>query len=82
MSLLIEMLRTMSLHDEYRDEERDLQSHIQSEIDELLERFGLEGCETIISVGGNSLKPHIDMLGTDFWPDIEIVHKGEPPYRD
>ena len=76
--LVLERLRSFELLAQYESEEHDLQPHIREEIDNLLDRKGFDECRTEISVGGDSKKPHIDMFGTNFWPDVEVLKNEQP----
>jgi hypothetical protein len=62
---------------EYEDEETQLQPYLQTEISRALENASLDKYEIKISIGGRN-KPKVDLLGTNFWPDIEISTNGEP----
>ena len=62
----------MPLLASYADEQRDLQPHVQRVLEESFEKsFPAANLQTIISVGGTD-KPRLTLLGTRFWPDIEI----------
>lgn len=75
-SLVAETIRRalvrMPLAPSYADEQRDLQPHVQTALEESLrESFPRANLRTIISVGGTG-KPNLTLLGTRFWPDVEI----------
>ncbi len=68
-----EALTTMPLAPTYPDEQRDLQPHIQAVLQQSLEQsFPGAGLRTTISVGGTA-RPNLKLLGTSFWPDVEIT---------
>ena len=68
-----ETLTRMQLPSAYEDEQRDLQPHVQRALEKSL-RQSLPGADlrTIISVGGSG-KPNLRLLGTSFWPDVEVT---------
>ena len=63
-----ETLRNIPLG-EYENEEKQLQPYLQTEISKLLEAESLDEYQVKISIGGRN-KPKVDLLGTNFWPDI------------
>jgi hypothetical protein len=70
-------LRHFPLAPAYASEQRDLQPHVQAEIEKSLRRtFPELGLVTTISVGGNG-KPSLKLLGTSYWPDVEIADGNE-----
>jgi len=65
-------LTRMPLAPAYADEQRDLQPHVQRALEESVQQsFPAANVRTTISVGGTG-KPNLDLLGTSFWPDVEI----------
>ncbi len=75
---ILNTLQSMALRGEYFDEQRDLQPHVHEAIKSLLTcNYGTQyGCN--VSVGPGRPKPSIKLLGTSFWPDIE-VYEGSTP---
>ena len=71
-----ETLRSIPLGG-YENEEKQLQPYLQTEISKLLEAESADKYQVKISIGGRN-KPKVDLLGTNFWPDIEISTNGEP----
>jgi hypothetical protein len=68
-----ETLTRMRLASEYADEQRDLQPHVQRALEESLRQsFPAANLRTTISVGGTG-KPSLRLLGTSFWPDVEVT---------
>ncbi len=68
----------MPLESEYADEQRDLQPAVKSAIDSAMrDRYG-NRFRSIGSTGGEKPKPRIDLLGTSFWPDLEIRKANKP----
>jgi hypothetical protein len=70
-----ETLRNIPLG-EYENEEKQLQPYLQTEISKLLEAESPDKYQVKMSIGGRN-KPKVDLLGTNFWPDIEISTNGE-----
>jgi hypothetical protein len=70
-----ETLRNIPLG-EYENEEKQLQPHLQTEISKALENASADKYQVKISIGGQN-RPRVDLLGTNFWPDIEISTNGE-----
>ena len=67
-----ETLTRMPLADAYPDEQRNLQPHVQTALEAALRQsFGPATLRTVISVGGTG-KPSLKLLGTSFWPDVEV----------
>ena len=67
----------MPLAPEYADEQRDLQPDIKRAVDAaLITRYG-EKYKSVSSTGGEKPKPSIEMLGTSYWPDLEIREGNE-----
>lgn len=67
-----ETLVRMPLAASYADEQRDLQPHVQRALEESFQQsFPTANLLTVISVGGTG-KPRLSLLGTRFWPDVEI----------
>ena len=62
---------------EYTSEEKQLQPYLESEISKILMNIFPEEYEIKMSVGGQG-RPKVDLLGTNFWPDIEISKEGKP----
>jgi len=75
---IVEALQSMPLRGAYIDEQRDLQPHVHEVINSVLNsRFGTQfGC--IVSIGAGAPKPNIRMMGTSFWPDIEVCDGNVP----
>ena len=68
-----ETLTRMPLASEYADEQRDLQPQVQRALEDSLGRsFPAANLRTTISVGGTG-KPSLRLLGTSFWPDVEVT---------
>jgi hypothetical protein len=66
------VLRQFSLAPSYRDEQRDFQRPIAEEIRQSLKQsFPKTPPQVTTSTGGRG-KPRVELLGTSFWPDIEI----------
>ncbi|MBI1894446.1 MAG: hypothetical protein HYS14_10065, partial [Candidatus Rokubacteria bacterium] len=81
-SLVAEAIRgtlvRMPLAQSYADEQRDLQPHVQRALEESLQgSFPGADLRTVISVGGTG-KPNLRLLGTRFWPDVEISDSTKP----
>jgi hypothetical protein len=73
-----DVLYHFPLKHEYRSEQRDLQPHVQAALqDELRKSFPLAALAVNISVGGIG-KPSLKLLGTSFWPDVEITEGNTP----
>lgn len=71
-------LACMPLASEYVDEQRDLQPRVKSALDESLRQsFPAANLRTTISVGGTG-KPSLRLLGTSFWPDVEVTEGNVP----
>ncbi|HXH22404.1 MAG TPA: hypothetical protein VNN10_10260 [Dehalococcoidia bacterium] len=67
-----ETLVRMPLAASYADEQRDLQPYAQRALEETFQQsFPTANLRTVISVGGTG-KPSLSLLGTRFWPDVEI----------
>jgi len=67
-----------SIHlEEYESEENQLQPYLEAEIARLLKRAFPHKYEIKMCLGGEN-RPRVDLLGTNFWPDIEISKDGEP----
>ena len=65
-------LRHFALGAAYASEQRELQPAVQAVLEQALENsFPDSGLQTTISVGGAG-KPSLQLLGTSFWPDVEI----------
>jgi hypothetical protein len=75
--LVMETLKSCPLKPEYRNEERDLQPELKRLIERALDSSGLGAYDVKISLGGRG-KPRVDLLGTSFWPDIEISNDNKP----
>jgi hypothetical protein len=71
-----ETLRNIPL-EEYESEETQLQPYLETEISKTLETASADKYEIKISIGGRN-RPRVDLLGTNFWPDIEISRDGNP----
>ena len=70
-------LTEMPLASEYADEQRNLQPDIKRAVDAALsDRYG-EEYKSVSSTGGEKPKPSIEMLGTSYWPDLEIRDANE-----
>jgi hypothetical protein len=68
----------MPLASEYADEQKDLQPHVQWALEESLRQsFPAANLRTTISVGGTG-KPSLRLLGTSFWPDVEVTEGAAP----
>lgn len=66
-------LSRMPLAPAYADEQRDLQPHIKAVLEQSLRQaFPEADLRTTISVGGTG-KPRLNLLGTSFWPDVEVT---------
>jgi len=76
--IVLEALQKYSLKTEYKDEEKDLQPELKELIENTLCKAGLEEFQVKRSLGGPN-KPRVDLLGTNFWPDIEISNGGRRP---
>ncbi len=74
---LLDLLNEIELQEEYKDEESGLQPHLESLIAGWLQKSFNDEYQLKISVGGGE-RPRVDLLGTNFWPDIEISYKGKP----
>ncbi len=75
--LITNTLKNMPLAPEYADEQRDLQPDIKRAVDAaLFTRYG-EKYKSVSSTGGEKPKPSIEMLGTSYWPDLEIREANE-----
>jgi hypothetical protein len=75
---VIDILKELPMPGKYESEERELQPHLKREISRALEAVGLmDYCHIKLSTGGLD-RPRVDLLGTNFWPDIEISYQGEP----
>lgn len=74
---LVDLLDNIELHEEYKDEERGLQPYLERSIARWLHMIFNDDYQLKISVGGGE-RPRVDLLGTNFWPDIEISYKGKP----
>lgn len=71
-----EALTRMPLAGTYSDEQRDLQPAVQAALEPaLLRAFPDAPLRTVISVGGTG-KPNLKLLGTSFWPDVEVTEDG------
>jgi hypothetical protein len=75
--LVAEVIRAtltgMPLASEYADEQRDLQPYVQRALEaSLRQSFPAANLRTTISVGGTG-KPSLRLLGTSFWPDVEVT---------
>lgn len=75
--IILEALQQHTLKSDYQDEQKDLQPELKQLIENTLHGKGLHEYEVKKSIGGQN-KPHVDLLGTNFWPDIEIAHHGKP----
>jgi hypothetical protein len=65
-------LTKFALRDSYPDEQRDLQKHIKDELDAALSmEFPTASLVTTRSIGGRE-KPRLKLLGTSFWPDLDV----------
>ena len=73
---VIDTLERINL-EEYESEENQLQPYLEEEIAILLERVFPGKYEIKMSIGGTN-RPRVDLLGTNFWPDIEISKDGQP----
>jgi hypothetical protein len=71
-----ETLRSIPL-EEYASEETQLQPYLETAISGVLDSKFLGKYEIKMSVGGKN-RPRVDLLGTNFWPDIEISRDGAP----
>jgi len=75
--LITKALTKMPLAAEYADEQRDLQPDIKRAVDAALSaRYGGK-YKSVSSTGGEKPKPSIKMLGTSYWPDLEIREANE-----
>ena len=74
---LVDLLHEIELHENYTHEENGLQPHLEESISQWLQLFFSDGYNVKISVGGGG-RPRVDLLGTNFWPDVEISYKGKP----
>jgi hypothetical protein len=73
-----ETLTRIPLASEYADEQKDLQPHVQRALEESLRRwFPTANLRTTISVGGTNM-PSLKLLGTSFWPDVEVTEGTVP----
>lgn len=72
---VFEKLKSISLG-EYASEEKQLQPYLETEISKLLESTFPGEYEIKMSVGGQD-RPRVDLLGTNFWPDIAVSKNGE-----
>ena len=61
----------------YSSEEKQLQPYLESKISKVLMNIFPGEYEIKMSVGGQG-RPRVDLLGTNFWPDIEISKNGNP----
>lgn len=75
--IICDTLKSISLEKDYESEEKGLQPHLKRAIMNAFSENRLDDYKTKISVGGKN-RPRIDLLGTNFWPDIEISKNGEP----
>ncbi len=75
--IILEALQNYSLKTEYKGEENDLQPELGKLIEDTLNKKGLEEYHVKVSLGGQN-KPRVDLLGTNFWPDIEISYADQP----
>jgi hypothetical protein len=73
--VVFETLRSIPLG-EYKSEEKELQPYLKTKISETLESTFPGEYDIKISIGGKN-RPRVDLLGTNFWPDIEISKNGE-----
>src|SRR5262245_30937062 len=77
------VLRTLNdceLKGAYTNEQTQLQPDLRDALEGALrDRFG-EGFTVQVSVNegrpANEPKPHVDLLGTNFWPDLVVKHRG------
>ena len=72
--IVMDILRNCPLESEYDGEERGLQPFLEKKA---FNENGVTDLETKMSVGNNNT-PRVDLLGTNFWPDIEISLGGNP----
>jgi hypothetical protein len=74
---IFETLKNIPLK-EYESEEKELQPYLGQEIANVLDKSFPGKYETKTSIGGRK-RPRVDLLGTNFWPDIEVSSlNGEP----
>lgn len=73
---VLETLKSIPL-EEYTSEETQLQPYLETEISGVLDSEFPGKYEIKMSVGGKN-RPRVDLLGTNFWPDIEISKDGAP----
>jgi hypothetical protein len=57
--------------EEFQSEEKDLQPYLEKEIAYVLNKSFPGQYKTKASIGGTK-RPKVDLLGTNFWPDIEV----------
>ncbi len=71
-----ETLARFPLRHAYSSEQSDLQPHIQAELDKALREAVPDArVRVTISVGGTG-KSSLKLLGTSFWPDVEVSDDG------
>ena len=77
--LVFKTLKEISLN-EYENEEKELQPYLKDEIFKAVEKTFPGVYDVRMSIGGKEKEsPRVDLLGTNFWPDIEVSStEGEP----
>ena len=71
---VFETLESIPL-EEYTSEEKQLQPYLETEIARVLDSAFPGEYQIKMSLGGEG-RPRVDLLGTNFWPDIEISKNG------
>jgi hypothetical protein len=72
---VLETFKSIPL-EEYTCEEKQLQPYLETEIARVLDNAFPGEYEMKMCLGGEN-RPRVDLLGTNFWPDIEISKDGE-----
>ncbi|MGH7381120.1 MAG: hypothetical protein ACREKR_02690 [Candidatus Methylomirabilales bacterium] len=78
VDFVAQTLENMLISPQYQDEEHGLQPDVKSTLDTALkDRYGAL-FRSVISIGPDTPKPSVEMFGTSFWPDMEILRGDKP----
>jgi hypothetical protein len=80
VDLTCQALCQMPLDRQYRSEEDELMPAVKRHLEETFTANGIKRIEVIPCKGEGSegRAPHVYLLGTSFWPDLELQFRGKP----